>query len=86
MNYAIRLWPPKPQKKLSKARQEAAYAVRQAMKSGVLVNLYRDYHEIQCSDCDRKASCWDHRDYSRPLDVEPVCHGCNNRRGAGINA
>jgi hypothetical protein len=36
---------------------------------------------IACTDCDRAAECYDHRDYSRPLDVEPVCQSCNLLRG-----
>lgn len=34
-----------------------------------------------CMDCQAPASVWDHRDYSRPLDVDAVCWSCNNRRG-----
>lgn len=37
--------------------------------------------EIQCSDCDQPASEYDHRDYFKALDVEPVCSKCNKRRG-----
>lgn len=36
-----------------------------------------------CVDCGAQARDWDHRDYSKPLDVEPVCRGCNVRRGPG---
>ena len=34
-----------------------------------------------CVDCGATASHYDHRDYSRPVEVDPVCHGCNLRRG-----
>ena len=37
---------------------------------------------ISCLDCGSPATCYDHRDYAKPLDVDPVCHGCNLRRGA----
>lgn len=40
---------------------------------------------IPCVDCGRPAKVYDHRDYSRPLDVEPVCKGCNKKRGPGLN-
>lgn len=33
-----------------------------------------------CVDCSAPATDYDHRDYSRPLDVEAVCRGCNLRR------
>lgn len=36
-----------------------------------------------CVDCGGVADRWEHRDYSLVLDVEPVCHGCNMRRGPG---
>lgn len=39
---------------------------------------------IPCTDCGVPASQYDHRDYSRPLDVEPVCRSCNLRRGTAI--
>jgi len=34
-----------------------------------------------CVDCGDPAQAYDHRDYGRPLDVEPVCDPCNARRG-----
>lgn len=39
-----------------------------------------------CVDCGAPAECHDHRDYSKPLHVEPVCRSCNVRRGpaAGV--
>ena len=36
-----------------------------------------------CVDCGDPAECWDHRDYTKPLDVEPVCSICNTKRGQG---
>lgn len=37
---------------------------------------------IACVDCKRwPATVYEHRDYSKPLDVEPVCHNCNMKRG-----
>jgi hypothetical protein len=40
---------------------------------------------LTCADCGQPATEYDHRDYSRPLQVEPVCHPCNKRRGPGLN-
>jgi hypothetical protein len=39
---------------------------------------------IMCVDCERPATIYEHRDYSKPLDVEPVCHLCNVRRGPAL--
>lgn len=40
---------------------------------------------LKCADCGDKARYYDHRDYTKPMDVEPVCAGCNTRRGPGIH-
>jgi len=34
-----------------------------------------------CTDCGAQARDYDHRDYARPLDIEPVCRRCNQKRG-----
>ena len=60
-------------------RGDAHYVVRCAIKRGAL----RPAYELDCADCGAPADFYDHRDYSKPLKVEPVCHGCNNRRGPG---
>ena len=39
----------------------------------------------RCMDCGKKATAYDHRDYSKPLKVDPVCGACNNKRGQGKN-
>lgn len=36
-----------------------------------------------CVDCGKPAVDYDHRDYLAPLAVEPLCRGCNLRRGPG---
>jgi hypothetical protein len=36
---------------------------------------------LACTDCGVPAECYDHRDYARPLDVQPVCRSCNAMRG-----
>ena len=35
---------------------------------------------VPCVDCGKPAHSYDHRDYEKPLDVEPVCRSCNRRR------
>lgn len=40
--------------------------------------------EQQCVDCGRQAFDWDHRDYTKPLHVEPVCRSCNGKRGPAL--
>lgn len=36
---------------------------------------------LTCVDCGQPAKFYDHRDYSKPLDVVPVCIRCNRMRG-----
>lgn len=63
--------------------QSAAHAaVCRAIKRGVLPSLKGG--DYQCTDCARPASEYDHRDYGRPLDVEPVCKSCNKLRGTAV--
>lgn len=54
--------------------------VNKAIKQGTLDHPRR----LQCVDCDNPAWCYDHRDYRKPLEVQPICQGCNNRRGAAL--
>ena len=56
----------------------ARIAVSKAIKEGRLPPLDGS---IACVDCGRAAEVWEHREYERPLDVDPVCRSCNCRRG-----
>lgn len=40
---------------------------------------------VPCVDCSEPAAEYDHRDYKKPLDVEPVCQRCNQARGPGLH-
>ena len=40
--------------------------------------------DFDCVDCGSPASVYDHRDYNRPLDIQPVCRSCNKKRGKAI--
>ena len=53
------------------------YAVRRAIRLGEL----KPVKECICVDCGAPARHYDHRDYNKPTDVEPVCARCNSRRG-----
>lgn len=39
---------------------------------------------FSCVDCQKPALDYDHRDYTKPFAVEPVCRSCNLKRGAAI--
>lgn len=61
-------------------RERAWGAVSAAIKAGTIAHP----QSLQCIDCDNPAWCYEHRDYRKPLDVQPVCQGCNNRRGPAL--
>jgi hypothetical protein len=42
--------------------------------------------ECDCTDCSAPAKQYDHRDYTKPLDVQPVCVRCNQRRGPALDS
>lgn len=55
-------------------------AVAQARRAGLIASP----RQYQCADCASPATEYDHRDYTKPLEVDPVCRGCNVRRGPAI--
>lgn len=57
----------------------SARVVNCAKAAGVLPSLAGG--DYACTDCGAAAEHYDHRDYARPLDVEPVCRACNVHRG-----
>jgi len=58
-------------------------AVWKAINGGSLQKLDGT---IDCVDCGKPARDYEHRDYLKPLDVEPVCRSCNCYRGEALNA
>lgn len=60
-------------------RSVASAIVAKAIRSGDLPHP----RGLVCVDCAGEAVEYDHRDYSLPLVVQPVCRKCNARRGSG---
>jgi hypothetical protein len=60
-----------------RARRAAHYRVHKAILTGLLAPA----RQLSCVDCGDAARDYDHRDYSKPLEVVPVCRSCNQRRG-----
>jgi hypothetical protein len=52
-------------------------AVRKAVVAGAIPPA----RNLTCTDCGQQAHGYDHRDYTKPLAVEPVCRSCNWHRG-----
>jgi hypothetical protein len=60
----------------------ATSEVSKAIKRGHM----KPAREHVCVDCGATARDWDHRDYTKPLDVDPVCKPCNIRRGVAFDS
>ena len=72
---------------LTAIRAPASKAVARCVRVGLLPKLnpwpckrQGKVIPIFCVDCGKPAEVYDHRDYSKPLEVEPVCRACNSRR------
>lgn len=65
-----------------KARNDAASRISVEMYKGRLPRLSKN--NVPCVDCGNRAVHYDHRDYAKPLEVEPVCQSCNMKRGRGL--
>jgi hypothetical protein len=69
-------------------RQKNSGAIRaysqlhSAIRQGKIPKLDPAIHK--CADCGKPANEYDHRDYNKPLQVEPVCYVCNKARGPAI--
>ncbi len=58
----------------------AGSAARAAVRDGLLPPV----GEQRCADCGGQAEQYDHRDYNKPLQVDPTCRSCNLSRGPAI--
>lgn len=72
---ALYCWP--CTKLVQKAGGRAGRIVKEAVANGAL----KPSSQLLCVDCGHQAEFYDHRDLTKPLEVEPVCNGCNVRRG-----
>lgn len=58
----------------------ASAVVARAIKDGLL----QPAKNFACIDCGDPAQQYDHRDYNKPLVVDPVCRSCNQLRGPAV--
>jgi hypothetical protein len=72
-----RRWGESPVQNSYLARNRAIAVISQACSIGVLLRAY----QRTCVDCGADAQVYDHRDYSKPYEVDPVCQKCNLKRG-----
>ncbi len=64
------------ERKIRSQETKARNEVNNAIKKG----LIKPVSECSCSDCNAKAKDYHHEDYSKPLDVVPLCRMCHIAR------
>ena len=72
--------------KCSRRHYDEMYAANSAIKPYIKKGLIKRASECLCVDCGKQAKDNDHRDYLKPLEVEPVCRSCNVKRGPAFNS
>lgn len=65
--------------------RSAQYLAHKAVADAIHRGELRHPAGFACEDCGGAAIEYDHRDYSQPLKVAPVCRRCNLRRGPALN-
>ena len=63
-------------------RGPAHNEVHKAIEEGRLPRLDGS---IACLDCGKPAQVYEHREYAKPLAVDPTCKSCNVRRGPAVD-
>ena len=66
---------------VGKAREKVISSVSTSVRRGELPKP----STLACVDCGGEAEQYDHREYLRPLSVDPVCRSCNSRRGPALD-
>lgn len=56
------------------------------VRGAVLKGLLPKASACACVDCAKPARDYDHRDYTEPLTVAPVCRSCNQKRGPAYDS
>lgn len=67
---------------LNTSLYDAAKRAQQITKTAISEGLLPAPTEFCCADCGADAEVYDHRDYTKPLEVDPVCRSCNSKRGS----
>jgi hypothetical protein len=61
--------------------QRLAATCAQVVGRAIATGLMLKATNFSCADCGQPACVYDHRDYTKPLEVEPVCRKHNATRG-----
>jgi transcriptional regulator with XRE-family HTH domain len=71
--------------RINQILNDAAHRARAAVAQAVKIGKLPKPSTLKCVDCGVRASQYDHRDYAKRREVEPVCAKCNTKRGYGKN-
>ena len=63
-------------KETNPEKKDAHNKVMYAIRKGTLLPA----NQCDCFDCGTKATAYHHEDYSKPLEVVPLCVVCHNKR------
>lgn len=66
---------------VSDMRKSISKRLRYAIDTGKL----KDWRGQKCNFCGESAIGYEHRDYSQPFDVTPICRSCNWKLGPASN-
>lgn len=61
----------------------AAQWARAQVQRAIILGRLMPASSFRCTDCPEWATEYEHRNYSQPFAVDPVCTSCNCRRGPG---
>lgn len=67
-----------------RGRAKTGWEAQRMVGLAVRLGYLKQISQCLCVDCGAAATDYDHRDYNKPLDVEPVCRSCNFKRGPAI--
>ena len=62
---------------------EVRYAARGVWTNAKKYGRVPPIGDQVCADCGEQATEYDHRDYTKPLEVDAVCKLCHKKRGQG---
>jgi hypothetical protein len=65
-------------------RKPLAARAHDLVQYRVHTGAMRPASDFPCADCGKPATDYDHRDYNKPLEVEPTCRSCNLLRGPAL--
>jgi len=64
--------------------QRAGWQAHRLVGAAIRLGFLLPVSACRCVDCGAQATDYDHRDYNKPLEVDPVCRSCNFARPPAV--